>query len=93
MPITSSSGTKRIPSPGSRTKEVDEADVFFREGLLGIGDLRQLIVSDRPDLLFKPHNPRSPERVRDFGGDVFAAIRAKDFVIHHPYESFDVVVS
>jgi len=61
-------------------------------GLLGVSDLKQMIVGDRPDLLFKPYTPRFPERVRDFAGDCFAAIRAKDFVVHHPFESFDVVV-
>ena len=71
---------------------VHEDDVYLREGILGLGDLRQIIVSERPDLLFQPFETRYPERVRDFNGDVFAAIRAKDFVVHHPYESFDVVV-
>jgi len=69
-----------------------EEDVHLREGILGMGDLRHLIVGDRPDLLFRPNEPRYPERVRDFSGDVFAAVRAKDFIVHHPYESFDVVV-
>ena len=72
--------------------EVNEEDVFLREGILGLGDVKELIVDDRPDLLFPPFEPRFPERVSDFGGDVFAAIRSKDFIVHHPFESFDVVV-
>ena len=72
--------------------EVPEDDVFENDGLLGFADVSQLIDNGRTDLLFEPYNPRSPERVRDFGGDCFAAVRAKDIVVHHPYESFDVVV-
>ena len=67
-------------------------EVSIQEGILGAADLRQMIVDDRPDLLFPPYTPRFPERIRDFAGDCFAAIRAKDIIVHHPFESFDVVV-
>ncbi|MBI1779082.1 MAG: RNA degradosome polyphosphate kinase [Proteobacteria bacterium] len=67
-------------------------DVFSLEEMIGMADLGKLIVSERPELLFKPFNARFPERIRDFGGDCFAAIRRKDIVVHHPYESFDAVV-
>ena len=67
-------------------------ETHITNGMLGVADLRHLIVDDRPDLLFPPYTPRFPERIRDFGGDCFAAIRAKDIIVHHPFESFDVVV-
>ncbi|MDX2288342.1 MAG: RNA degradosome polyphosphate kinase [Hyphomicrobiaceae bacterium] len=72
--------------------EVNESAVFVKDGLLGLSDTSQLIVSDRSDLQFQPFSIRFPERVRQFEGNIFAAIKAKDFVVHHPYESFDVVV-
>ena len=72
--------------------EVGEASVFIKDGLLALADTSQIIVSEWPDLLFKPFTIRFPERVREFNGDCFAAIRNKDMVVHHPYESFDVVI-
>ena len=69
----------------------DDDSVVLVDGILGVNETTQLIVDDRPDLLFTPYHPRYPERVRDFSGDIFKAIAAKDFVVHHPYESFEVV--
>ncbi len=72
--------------------EVSGEDTFKISGMIGQTDLKQLIIDERPELLFPPYNARFPERIRDFGGDCFAAIRQKDILVHHPFESFDVVV-
>ena len=71
----------------------DDAMISETDGLLGIADLAQIVDIDLPALKFEPYTPRFPERVREHDGDCFAAIREKDIVVHHPYESFDVVLA
>ncbi len=72
--------------------EVGPDEIIDIDGVIGIKALDELVISDRPELRWRPYTPRLPERVKDHDGDIFAAIRQKDMLLHHPYESFDVVV-
>ena len=67
-------------------------EVVEVEGIIGLADLKELVIDTRPDLLWPSFTPRVPERVQDHDGDMFAAIRQKDMLLHHPYETFDMVV-
>ena len=71
---------------------VTDDEVVEIDGMIGLADLKELVVDERPDLLWPSFTPRVPERVQDFDGDMFAAIRQKDMLLHHPYETFDMVV-
>ena len=75
-----------------RELRVRDDDVIELSGMIGIADVKELVLDDRHDLLWPSFTPRVPERVQDFDGDMFAAIRQKDMLLHHPYETFDMVV-
>jgi polyphosphate kinase len=72
--------------------KVTHGEVALIDGMIALSDLSQIVGVNRPDLKFVPYEPRFPERIKEQGGDSFAAIRQKDLVVHHPYESFDSVV-
>ena len=71
---------------------VSEEEVVEVDGMIGMANLKELVLDERPDLLWPPYAPRVPERVQDHDGDMFAAIRKKDMLLHHPYETFDMVI-
>lgn len=87
-----SSMPKRLRKYVASELNVASTGSVVLEGVVGFSDCSQLITDDRPDLTFGPYTPRFPGRIRDHGGDCFAAIREKDMIVHHPYESFEVVL-
>ena len=91
--LTHSAGApKTLKDVIMRELGVTEAEVIELDGMVGISDLSELVLDARPDLLWPSFTPRVPERVTDFEGDMFTAIRQKDMLLHHPYETFDMVV-
>ena len=71
---------------------VDPDEMVEIDGMIGVADLSELVLDERPDLLWPSFAPRVPERVQDHDGDMFEAIKQKDMLLHHPYETFDMVV-
>ncbi|KMK67674.1 RNA degradosome polyphosphate kinase [Puniceibacterium sp. IMCC21224] len=91
--LTISAGApKALKSVVMRELHVKDNEVIELGGMIGVADLKELVLDSRPDLLWPNFTPRVPERVQDHDGDMFAAIRQKDMLLHHPYETFDMVV-
>jgi polyphosphate kinase len=91
--MTHSAGApQKLKSLIMQELDVTEAEVVEVDGMIGASDLSELVLDERPDLLWPIFTPRVPERVQDHEGDMFAAIRQKDMLLHHPYETFDMVV-
>ena len=83
---------KQLRSIVMRELLVGEDEVIELDGMIGMADLKELVLDDRPDLLWPSFTPRVPERVQDHEGNMFEAIKQKDMLLHHPYETFDMVV-
>ncbi|MEP1520783.1 RNA degradosome polyphosphate kinase [Ascidiaceihabitans sp.] len=91
--MTMSAGAPdKLKSVVMKELAVKEHEIIEIDGMIGVDDLSELVLDDRPDLLWPTFTPRVPERVTDFDGDMFTAIRQKDMLLHHPYETFDMVV-
>ncbi|SPH22088.1 Polyphosphate kinase [Ascidiaceihabitans donghaensis] len=91
--MTMSAGAPdKLKSVVMKELAVKEHEIIEIDGMIGVDDLSELVLEDRPDLLWPTFTPRVPERVTDFDGDMFTAIRQKDMLLHHPYETFDMVV-
>lgn len=88
----SSAAPENLRKTVMRELDVGEDEVVEVDGMIGLADLKELVTDRRPDLLWPSFTPRVPERVQDHDGDMFAAIRQKDMLLHHPYETFDMVV-
>ena len=81
-----------LPDLIKKELKMVDGDIFVLDGMVGLADLKELVLDSCPKLLWPMFSPRVPERVRDHDGDMFSAIRQKDMLLHHPYETFDMVV-